>query len=83
VRWGASPRAAQALIRAGRVRALAQGRAHVAFEDIRYFAVVVLQHRILLNYDGQAENIATQELIGEVLDQVTEEAGIAPVKAAK
>ena len=43
IRWGASPRAAQSLIKAARVRALSQGRAHVAFEDIRYFADEVLR----------------------------------------
>ena len=43
VRWGASPRAAQALIRAARVRALSQGRAHVSFDDVRHFATHVLQ----------------------------------------
>lgn len=72
VRWGASPRAAQALIRAARVRALSHGRAHIAFEDIRHFAVEVLQHRILLNYDGQAENIAVPELINKCLQQLPE-----------
>ncbi len=65
VRWGASPRAAQGLIRAARVRALAEGRAHVAFEDIRHFAAEVLQHRILLNYDGQAENLLVADLVAE------------------
>lgn len=65
LRWGASPRAAQALIKAARVRALSQGRAHVSFEDIRYFAAEVLQHRALLNYDGQAEDISVEELIQE------------------
>lgn len=65
LRWGASPRAAQALIRGARVRALSQGRAHVAFEDIRYFAPEVLQHRALLNYDGQAENVSVRDLIEE------------------
>ncbi|MGD1000616.1 MAG: MoxR family ATPase [Candidatus Brocadiia bacterium] len=74
VKWGASPRAGQALIRAGRVRALAEGRAHVAFDDVRYFSEEVLQHRILLNYDGQAENIRVQDLIRELLEQVKEEA---------
>ncbi len=68
MRWGASPRAAQALIRAARVRALGQGRPHVAFEDIRHFAAEVLQHRALLNYDGQAENIAVADLIKECVD---------------
>ncbi len=67
LRWGASPRAAQALIRAGRVRALSQGRPHVSFDDIRSFAHEVLQHRVLLNYDGQAENVSVKELIDECL----------------
>lgn len=70
LRWGASPRAAQALIRAARVRALSQGRPHVAFEDIGYFAAEVLQHRALLNYDGQAENVAVADLIAECVKTV-------------
>ncbi len=74
VRWGASPRAAQALIRAGRVRALAEGRAHVAFEDIRYFADEVLQHRVLLNYDGQAENLHIGDLVDELTTETAEAA---------
>jgi MoxR-like ATPase len=65
LRWGASPRAAQALIRAARVRALSQGRPHVAFDDIRHFAKEVLQHRALLNYDGQAENASVADLVDE------------------
>ena len=74
LRWGASPRAAQALIRGARVRALSQGRAHVAFEDIRYFAPEVLQHRALLNYDGQAENISVREVIEECIAKLPTEA---------
>jgi len=77
IKWGASPRAAQALIRAGRVRALSQGRAHVATEDIRYFADEVLRHRMLLNYDGQAENIAPEQLIEDVLEHTSEQAVMA------
>ena len=73
VRWGASPRAAQALIRAGRVRALADGRAHLAFEDVDYFAREVLQHRVLLNYDGQAENLNMLELIDQIGEHVAPE----------
>jgi MoxR-like ATPase len=73
VRWGASPRAAQSLIRAARVRALSDGRAHVAFEDIRHFANEVLQHRILLNYDGLAENIRTPDLVAGCLKSLKEE----------
>ncbi|QDT64806.1 AAA family ATPase [Calycomorphotria hydatis] len=63
VRWGASPRAAQGLLKASRVRALSEGRTHVAVEDIRHFAVPVLQHRVLLNYDGQAEELNIAEMI--------------------
>jgi len=74
VRWGASPRASQALVRAGRVRALAEGRAHVSFDDIRHFALPVLLHRILLNYDGQAENANVAVLVQEILDNTPEEA---------
>ena len=72
VKWGASPRAAQALIRAARVRALAEGRAHVAFEDVRHFAAEVLGHRILLNYDGQAESLDLAELVQECVKNLTE-----------
>lgn len=74
VKWGASPRAVQALIRAARVRALAEGRAHVAFEDIRHFAREVLGHRVLLNYDGLAENLSVPNLIREIAAAVPTEA---------
>jgi len=74
VRWGASPRAAQALVQSARVRALSDGRAHVAFEDLRHFSTEVLQHRVLLNYDGQAENLDVGELIQECVTQLSREA---------
>ncbi|HUT37279.1 MAG TPA: MoxR family ATPase [Planctomycetota bacterium] len=74
VRWGASPRASQALLRGARVRALAEGRAHIAFADIRHFSEEVLQHRVLLNYDGQAENIKVPELVREIVSAVPEQA---------
>ena len=74
VRWGASPRARLALIRAARVRALTDGRVHVSFSDIRHFAEDVLRHRVLLNYDGQAENVKVVDLVAELVEQVPEEA---------
>ena len=74
VRWGASPRAAQSLIRAARVRALGEGRAHTAFEDVRAFAHEVLQHRVLLNYDGQAESVSINSLIDECIRSLPEQA---------
>jgi MoxR-like ATPase len=74
VRWGASPRAAQALVQAARVRALGDGRVHIAFEDLHYFAKEVLQHRVLLNYDGQAENLDVGDMIHECVTQLPVEA---------
>jgi MoxR-like ATPase len=76
VRWGASPRAAQALIKAARVRALTAGRAHIAFEDVRHFAAEVLQHRILLNYDGQADGIGVEDLVRECVETLSEDDSI-------
>lgn len=73
VHWGASPRAAQSLVKAARVRALSEGRAHVAFEDVRYFANEVLQHRVLMNYDGQAENINVVDLIEQICKELPEQ----------
>lgn len=73
VRWGASPRAAQALIKAARVRALTAGRAHVAFDDVRHFAAEVLQHRLLLNYDGQADGIRVEDLVAECVETLSED----------
>ena len=74
VKWGASPRGCQALIRGGRVRALAEGRAHVSTEDIRSFAPEALGHRLLLNYDGQADNVNILELVKELVQHVPVEA---------
>ncbi len=74
VKWGASPRGAQALIRGGRVRALAAGRAHVSTDDLRNFAAEALGHRLLLNYDGQADNVSVADLVKELVEQVPAQA---------
>jgi len=68
VRYGASPRGAQALILTAKVRALFAGRFHVAYEDIDFVARPALRHRILLNFEGQAEGIDTDTLIDELLE---------------
>jgi len=68
VRYGASPRGAQALILAGKVRALLQGRFHVAFEDIDFVARPALRHRMILNFEGQAEGVEADDLIAELLE---------------
>ena len=72
VRYGSSPRGAQALIIAGKVYAAMQGRLHVAFEDIRRAAYPALRHRILLNFEGEAERISTDRIIADILDKVKE-----------
>lgn len=72
VKWGASPRATQALIKAARVKALASGRLHVSFADVRHYALEVLQHRVILNYDGQAEGIEIENLLKEIFEKLPE-----------
>ena len=67
VSYGASVRAAQALILGGKARALLQGRAHVTFDDVRALALPVLRHRVLLNFQAQSEKVTTDVLIGKLL----------------
>ncbi len=68
VRYGASPRGAQALVLAAKVRALIEGRFHVAFDDINFIAKPALRHRVLLNFEGQAEGILSDDLIEEIVE---------------
>jgi len=63
VRHGASPRAAQAMLSAGRVRALLDGRFHVAREDVDVVAPPALRHRLILSFEGEAEGIKPDKLI--------------------
>ncbi|MCL1963540.1 MAG: MoxR family ATPase [Firmicutes bacterium] len=67
-RFGASPRAAQALIAVSRVRALMEGRFNVSFDDIRAVAPSVLRHRVGLSFEGMAEGMTADRLIGGVLE---------------
>src|SRR5438445_8728588 len=71
-RVGASPRGAQALVLAGKVRALLEGRYNVSFEDIRRVYLPALRHRVLLNFEAQAENIASDAVLAQVLKEVKE-----------
>jgi MoxR-like ATPase len=70
VSYGASVRAAQALILGGKARALLQGRTHVSFDDIRALARSVLRHRILINFQAQSEKITTDILVEKLLAAV-------------
>jgi MoxR-like ATPase len=71
-RYGSSPRGAQALILGGKVTALLAGRYNVAFEDLRAVAPAALRHRILLNFEGQAEGVSTDDVVAEVMEAVEE-----------
>ena len=67
VRYGASPRGCQALILSGKARALLDGRYNVSFSDIKKSALGALRHRIILNFEGEAEGIYTDNLIDKIL----------------
>lgn len=68
-RYGASPRALQALLRTARVRALMQGRIQVDFEDLAAQALPVLRHRILLKLDSELDQVTTENTIGRIVQQ--------------
>jgi MoxR-like ATPase len=72
VRYGASPRAAQALVLGGKIQALVRGQAFVSVDDIRAVALPALRHRLLLNFEGEANEISTDTIVEELLT------GIAP-----
>jgi MoxR-like ATPase len=67
VRYGGSPRGAQALILAAKIYALLDGRFHVAQADIDKAAIAALRHRIILNFEGEAEGVTTDRIIAEAL----------------
>ena len=70
VRYGGSPRGAQALVTAGKIYALLDGRFNVSTDDIRAVAMPALRHRIILNFEGEAEGITSESAIRAILDAV-------------
>jgi MoxR-like ATPase len=72
VRYGASPRAAQALVLAAKIQALNRGQAFVSVDDVRAVAMPALRHRILLNFEGEADEVSTDTIVSELL------AGVVP-----
>ncbi|MBL8828813.1 MAG: MoxR family ATPase [Planctomycetaceae bacterium] len=70
IRWGSSPRGAQTIALAAKVRALLGGRYNVSFEDIRRVYQPALRHRVLLNFEAQAEGIATDDVLRQILETV-------------
>lgn len=73
VRYGASPRGMQAMILAGKIIALLDGRYSVAFDDIRTAATPALRHRLILNFEAQAEGMSSDRVISEILKSVVPE----------
>ena len=74
LRVGASPRGAQALVLAAKVRALLEGRYNVSFDGIRKACLPALRHRLLLNFEAQAENMSTDTVLAAILQFVKERA---------
>ena len=68
IKEGASPRAAQALIRSARARAFMEGRFNVSFEDVKSVAYPVLRHRILLSFDAIAEGVSADTVIAQIIE---------------
>ncbi len=74
VRWGSSPRGAQTLALAAKVRALLEGRYNVSFEDVRRVFLPAMRHRVLLNFEAQAEGVDADQVLLEILEKVAERA---------
>jgi MoxR-like ATPase len=72
VKWGAGSRASQALILAGKARALLQGRYNVACEDVRDLALPVLRHRVITNFHADAEGLTSSDIIRELVQRIPE-----------
>jgi MoxR-like ATPase len=77
VRYGSSPRGAQALVECGRVLALMRGRFHLSLEDITNVAPAVLRHRIILNFDAHADGQTPETILHAVIKGVTAKASVA------
>jgi MoxR-like ATPase len=69
LRYGASPRALQSLLRAARIRALADGRGHVAIEDLRAVSLPVLRHRVLLTIASEVDGAEVDDIVGGIVDE--------------
>lgn len=74
VRYGASPRGLQALIVGAKIKAILDSRYHVAREDLRNLALPVLRHRMILNFEGQAEGISADDVLRQIISKVSEDA---------
>jgi MoxR-like ATPase len=74
IRWGSSPRGGQTLVLAAKVRALLEGRYNVSFEDLRRVYLPAMRHRVLLNFEAQAEGVESDTVLLQILEHVPEKA---------
>ncbi|RCS50568.1 MoxR family ATPase [Bremerella cremea] len=74
LRWGSSPRGAQTLALTAKVRALLDGRYNVSYEDVRRVYLPAMRHRVILNFEAQAEGLDTDHVLLELLEKVPEKA---------
>ena len=79
LRFGSSPRGGQTLLLAGKVRALTDGRFNVSYDDIEAVAAAALRHRLILNFEAEAEGITTDHIIGQILRDVPRDAAAVSV----
>ena len=76
IRYGSSPRGAQALVECGRVLALMNGRLHLSIEDIETIAPAVLRHRIILNFDAHADGQTPETILSKIIPSVAAAASL-------
>jgi len=76
LRFGASPRAGQAIVLAAKVRALLDGRANVAVEDVKAVVLPAMRHRCLLNFEGEAEGLTTDKVLRNIVDTLPVDVGL-------
>jgi MoxR-like ATPase len=77
LRFGSSPRGGQALLLGGKVRALIQGRFNVSYEDLQAMAHPCLRHRLIVNFEAEAEGITTEHVVDQILKDVPRDAAVA------
>ena len=77
LRYGSSPRGGQALLLAGKVRALAQGRFNVSLDDVQAVVHPALRHRLIVNFEAEAEGVTTDQIIDQIVKDVPRDAAVA------
>jgi len=77
IRYGSSPRGAQALVECGRVHALMRGRYHLSMGDVTHVAAAVLRHRVILNFDAHADGQTPETILTSIIKGVTAQTAVA------